>query len=508
MSTSVFKAIKRDMQTHTRLYVILVCTSFIVALLALNMDVSFDMSDGSMYSRELQEGAEEPEQYHKDLFPLDRSDYIGTTLVVIGLMIAASGGIGGGGLLVPIFIIIFEFKALHAVALSNFTILGSSMMNMALNLPKRHPTVDRPLVDWDLIVIMEPVTMAGAILGAYVGKVLPEVFLVISLVCLLGYTSKITIDKGLQLWNKETKAALEKSKSELAKAVEMKEQESDDAESSSLLGRNTVESDIDANNQETGSVPAPPPPLTEDERALEELLETERSTPVTPVIWMNTMFIVVVALTMLKGGSGGRALPSPVGIECGSASYWALTGVIFAFILTVSYYMRELLVDKWRLKKRLNYKYAAGDIEWNEYNTLKYPAMCVFAGLCAGMFGIGGGIVKGPLMLQMNVNPLVASATVAVMIFFTSIAATASYMAFGILIWDYGWFLFVLGLAATLIGQYGVGYLVKKYNRVSLVSLSIGAVVCISTCLMAFQSVYSLLSADAENNEKTSSICG
>jgi len=451
-----------------------------------------------------------PDTGHKNLFPLNGTDYLATCLVVVGLMIAASGGIGGGGLLVPIFIIIWEFKPIYAIALSNFTILGASIMNMLMNLSKRHPAVDRPLIDWDLIVMMEPVTMAGAIFGAYLGKLLPEVFLVTSLVLLLGYTSKTTLEKGISLWNKETQAQLEESNSELAKAAASKEEQTLKDEQVSLLGPG----DRDCGAQsgiEMGGDTELGESATDTEKAnataLAELLDAERSTPLEPVLWMNGMFVVVIILNMLKGGNGGNAFPSPVGIECGSVSYWMVTGSIFVFVLGVSWVMREKMVAKWRLKKQLRYKYQTGDVEWNEYNTIKYPVLCVFAGLCAGMFGIGGGIVKGPLMLEMGVSPLVAAATVAVMIFFTSIAATSSYVAFGILIWDYGWYLFVLGLGSTLVGQFGVSYLVKKYKRVSLVSLSIGAVVCISTVLMAFQSVYTLL-VDPKEGESTSSVCG
>lgn len=91
-----------------------------------------------------------------------------------------------------------------------------------------------------------------------------------------------------------------------------------------------------------------------------------------------------------------------------------------------------------------------------------YPTICGVAGLCAGMFGIGGGyrhrrspctaarvltwqadfqrwqprfllwqpmpymagIIKGPLMLEMGMLPEVSSATSAYMILFTSAAAT------------------------------------------------------------------------------------
>ena len=84
-------------------------------------------------------------------------------MIGLGLMIAASGGVGGGGILVPLLIIVLGFHPKYAIPLSNFTILGSSITNMILNIPKRHPEAERPLVDWDLILVMEPVTMAGAV---------------------------------------------------------------------------------------------------------------------------------------------------------------------------------------------------------------------------------------------------------------------------------------------------------------------------------------------------------
>jgi hypothetical protein len=51
-----------------------------------------------------------------------------------------------------------------------------------------------------------------------------------------------------------------------------------------------------------------------------------------------------------------------------------------------------------------------------------------------------------------------------------------------------------------------VGKLVKKYQRVSLISLSIGTVVALSTVLMGLQSVLSLLSTD-DHDEASSHLC-
>jgi hypothetical protein len=122
--------------------------------------------------RRLAEIAMEHVGDHKDLFPLDTSDWWGTVLVTLGLLVAASGGIGGGGILVPLFILVFGFRPRYAIPLSNFSILGSSVTNMVMNLPKRHPNADRPLVDWDLILVMEPLKMAGAVSITFVLSVL------------------------------------------------------------------------------------------------------------------------------------------------------------------------------------------------------------------------------------------------------------------------------------------------------------------------------------------------
>mmetsp|Transcript_26287 Transcript_26287/g.56435 ORF Transcript_26287/g.56435 Transcript_26287/m.56435 type:complete len:120 (+) Transcript_26287:416-775(+) len=102
-------------------------------------------------------------------------------------MIAAGGGIGGGGVLVPIYILVMKFSPKNAIPLSNITVFGGAIANTLLNIRKRHPLADRPLVDWDLILVMEPLTIAGALIGAFLNKLLPEAILVGSLVALLSY---------------------------------------------------------------------------------------------------------------------------------------------------------------------------------------------------------------------------------------------------------------------------------------------------------------------------------
>ena len=49
---------------------------------------------------------------------------------------------------------------------------------------------------------------------------------------------------------------------------------------------------------------------------------------------------------------------------------------------------------KWQKQAAAGYQWQEGDIQWTERNSVVYPAVSSLAGLVAGMFGVGGGIVK------------------------------------------------------------------------------------------------------------------
>ena len=74
-----------------------------------------------------------------------------------------------------------------------------------VNHPRRHPTADRPLSDYDLILVMQPMTIAGALLGSFGNKLLPELVLTVALVLLLALTTKEMLQKGFAAYAKETK---------------------------------------------------------------------------------------------------------------------------------------------------------------------------------------------------------------------------------------------------------------------------------------------------------------
>merc|ERR1711971_351069 len=63
---------------------------------------------------------------------------------------------------------------------------------------------------------------------------------------------------------------------------------------------------------------------------------------------------------------------------------------------------RTMLMSEHDAKLKANHKFSETDIKWDEKTTITYPLICTLAGVFAGLFGVGGGIVKGPLMLEMG----------------------------------------------------------------------------------------------------------
>ena len=58
-----------------------------------------------------------------------------------------------------------------------------------------------------------------------------------------------------------------------------------------------------------------------------------------------------------------------------------------------------------------------------------YPPIAVFAGIIASWFGVGGGTVKGPLLMELGILPEVTTATSSTMMLFTTISAVSGYIA-------------------------------------------------------------------------------
>jgi uncharacterized membrane protein YfcA len=465
----------RSTSSSTTLLTLSAVTLFLLAAAGLLFSIAHPDDDGVMkYSTSFRKlSLIDEDEDIASLFPFRPLDYIGFFCAVAGLMLAAGGGIGGGGILVPIYILIFDFPVKHAIPLASVTVLGGSMANNMLNARKEHPDhPHRSCIDWNLILQFEPVTMAGTLIGAKLNTILPDIAILVMLLVLLTMTAYTTLSKANALHAKESEALKAEEKEQLVN------------NDSSLT---------------YGSTTTPPPPAIitdhlemgttttkESFNAQDSNLEATLGRQNTYMaIQLTGLLVVVSIINLLKGGpeDGG----GPLGLaSCGTGCYWFTSLLLLSIIFAFAYHVRASLL------RRVRAGQPTGDIVWNEKNSLTYPAMAIVAGLVAGMFGIGGGIVKGPMFLALGVPPTVASATCACMILFTSSTATVSYIVFQELIYDYGAMCWCVGLVSTLLGQTVMSVLIKRYQRNSYIAYSIGIVVALSAVAMSIESILAI----------------
>ncbi|CAE8697720.1 unnamed protein product [Polarella glacialis] len=166
-----------------------------------------------------------------------------------------------------------------------------------------------------------------------------------------------------------------------------------------------------------------------------------------------------------------------------------------------------MLIAETEVKEQDGHEFQSTDIRWDSKTTIRYPLLCTLAGILAGLFGVGGGIVKGPLMLEMGVSPRVAAATAATMILFTSGSACVSFQVFGLLEPTYGQPYFVLGFGCTVLGQWVVNEWMQGAKRQSPPVLSIGVVMALSTFLVLLQAAGDFESKDFAELIVPSDLC-
>ena len=80
----------------------------------------------------------------------------------------------------------------------------------------------------------------------------------------------------------------------------------------------------------------------ESDPELIAILKEERTAPLSKMCLLVLTFAVVLLLNVLKGGG---AFASPLGIQCGSLGFWSVTMGMFLWLIVISLYVRNGLVQ-------------------------------------------------------------------------------------------------------------------------------------------------------------------
>lgn len=114
---------------------------------------------------------------------------------------------------------------------------------------------------------------------------------------------------------------------------------------------------------------------------------------------------------------------------------------------------------------------------WTLPQLLRASATSLFGGIVAGLLGIGGGMVIGPLMLELGVHPLVSAATSSLMVLFSSSMGALAYAFDGTLNLRYALAFGSACCGASLVGVLVVSRAVQRSGKASIVVMLLACIV-------------------------------
>jgi uncharacterized membrane protein YfcA len=368
---------------------------------------------------------------HKNLFPMDWDEILGSFLILVASGLANAGGIGGGPLMVIILITIFNFDAYESVPLSQLIIFGGSLTAIIIKVFLRHPVKQRPLIDFDIALLLSSPLLIGATLGVIINLVIPQWLVLMIMTLLLSYISIDSLRTSIKIYKKE----------------------------------NTTKTSVTLLCPDTGVL------TSYDEINLHPELKAIYSTekkivPPKSLLIITFIFLLVVFSAFVRGS---RNFDSIFGIHFCSAMYWAVSGCFLVVMIMIAVYCCYNMKDKYVTKDKLGYDFDTNDIKWNSLTASFISMAGLCAGLAAGVIGVGGGLVMNPVMLRFGMRPEVSTATSSFMVLFTSTISMLQYAIAGKLTYIYGLWTLAFSLVGSCVGILLIKKIVDKYKRSSII---------------------------------------
>lgn len=326
------------------------------------------------------------------------ASYIASTL-------ASISGIGGGGMLIPLYSIIGNIELKEAILLSIITIAGNSLVRSLYYIRAKHANVtNRYLPNFDIIRLVVPFDGNTAYLGFLLNQVLPNIVIFILIVIILGIMTYKTIQKTIGYFkNKDMKDGM-------------------------LIIIDNIEATIpmtDTNNNNNGN----------------EMRDGETKWDVIKnLAYSITGFSLITFFTFVR-----KTYDDDDGYG------WAIYLVQLFIIGLFGYTTCEHIKSIYLLKKKEKFNFVEGDIDWSiKESFLKYIVSASFVGMFSTLLGIGGGMIMNPIMINFNVIPEVVVATSSITTFFSSVISALQFIiSEGSVEWYYGVLFLIGGLASV-----------------------------------------------------------
>ncbi|XP_020690958.1 sulfite exporter TauE/SafE family protein 5-like [Dendrobium catenatum] len=272
-------------------------------------------------------------------------------LCFIAASISSAGGVGGGSLYLPILNLIAGMDLKASAAVSSFMVTAGSVSNVLCNLFFFNKNLNsQSTIDYDIALLSEPSMLLGVSIGVVCNVMFPEWLITALFAIFLACSTFKICGAGCKCWKEESDHAVEEPL---------------------LRGK-------------------------EEER----------------IPWRNMMILLMIWITfsvlhLLAGSKDGKSM---IHIRPCRVAYWLIT--LFQVPLAVVFTLFILS----HIRRSSNHQIP--DLQNDElgaeaHNRVKdlpvlvFPLAALLSGIMGGLFGIGGGLLINPVLLQIGVPPQV-----------------------------------------------------------------------------------------------------
>ncbi|CAH9076813.1 unnamed protein product [Cuscuta europaea] len=381
---------------------------------------------------------------------------VGSIIGFLGAAFGSVGGVGGGGIFVPMLTLIIGFDPKSATAISKCMIMGAAVSTVYYNLKLRHPTIDMPIIDYDLAVLIQPMLMLGISIGVAFNVIFADWMVTVLLIILFIGTSTKAFLRGVETWKKETM-----TKKEAAQLLP---------------------SDGYGGQVEYKVLPGGPSNATQGTTT--EFSQKE-VTIIENVYWkeFGLLCFVWVAFLALQISKNYAA-------TC-SVLYWVVNLLQIPVSVGVSLFEAIGLYKGWR---KISSTGDSGSSNLRAGQLIIYCFFGMVAGVVGGLLGLGGGFIMGPLFLELGVPPQVSSATATFAMLFSSSMSVVEYYLLKRFPVPYALYLSVVAFLAAFIGQHVVRRLIALLGRASLIIFILASTIFVSAITLGGVGILNMIS--------------
>ncbi|KAM0917913.1 hypothetical protein ACQ4PT_009314 [Festuca glaucescens] len=357
---------------------------------------------------------------------------LGSFVGFIGAAFGSVGGVGGGGIFVPMFTLIMGFDPKSSTAMSKCMITGAAVSTVYCNLKLKHPTLDMPVIDYDLALLIQPMLMLGVSIGVICNVIFPDWLVTVLLIILFLFTSSKSFLKGVETWKKET-----------------------------LIKREAAAKQAQLSSAE---ILCTLPPI-----------ETKTPSDEAESIWKNIYWKEFAILAFVWVSFLGLQVAKNYMAIC-STWYWVLSSLQIPVSVGVTMYQAVGLAQG----KRVISSRANKQTNLKAHQLLVYCFFGITAGVLAGLLGVGGGTIMGPLFLELGIHPQVSSATATFSMMFSSSIAVVEYYLLNRFPVPYALFFTGVAFFAAIIGQRVARKVINLLGRASFIIFILSSLIFVS----------------------------